>query len=157
MKLQATTERLDAVVPELHFHNLKQREYRFLPKLRWTWNFWPFWCFINDKWNGTMWASSPGNTRSQSSQLAEPLWTNPGVKSGISVRKLISTYQNKNKKKRRQGMNCRTFSPNSRTRGKTHRHVANAGSCVGPQIKIGHPVRCHRRLMSVPLLSAHGI
>ena len=26
-----------------------------------------------------------GNTRSQSSQLAEPLWTNPGIKSGISM------------------------------------------------------------------------
>ena len=35
--------------------------------------------------------NSSGNTRSQSSQLAEPLWTNPGVKSGISVRKLIPT------------------------------------------------------------------
>ena len=28
-----------------------------------------------------------GNTLSQSSQLAEPLWTDPGQKSGISVRK----------------------------------------------------------------------
>ena len=35
--------------------------------------------------------NSSGNTQLQSSQLAEPLWTNPGVKSGISVRKLIST------------------------------------------------------------------
>ena len=30
-------------------------------------------------------------TSDQSSQLAEPLWTDPGVKSGISVRELIST------------------------------------------------------------------
>ena len=30
-------------------------------------------------------------TLSQSSQLAEPLWTDPGLKSGISVRELIST------------------------------------------------------------------
>ena len=30
--------------------------------------------------------NSSGNTRSQSSQLAEPLWTDPGRKSGISVR-----------------------------------------------------------------------
>ena len=29
--------------------------------------------------------NSPGNTRPQSSQLAEPLWTDPGLKSGISV------------------------------------------------------------------------
>ena len=32
-----------------------------------------------------------GDTQSQSSQLAEPLWTDPGLKSGISVCKLIST------------------------------------------------------------------
>ena len=32
----------------------------------------------------------PGNIPRQSSQLAEPLWTDPGVKSGISVRKIIS-------------------------------------------------------------------
>ena len=35
--------------------------------------------------------NSSGNIRSQSSQLAEPLWTDPGIKNGISVRKLIST------------------------------------------------------------------
>ena len=32
-----------------------------------------------------------GNARPQSSQLAEPLWTDPGLKSGIYVRELIST------------------------------------------------------------------
>ena len=36
-----------------------------------------------------------GNTRSQSSQLAEPLWTDPGLNSGISVRELISTKKKK--------------------------------------------------------------
>ena len=35
--------------------------------------------------------NSSGNTRLQSSHLAEPLWTDPGLKSGISVRELIST------------------------------------------------------------------
>ena len=35
--------------------------------------------------------NSSGNTQAQSSQLAEPLWTEPGLKSGICVRKLIST------------------------------------------------------------------
>ena len=35
--------------------------------------------------------------------------------------------------------------------------VASAVSCVGQQNKIGHPARCHRRLMQVPVLSAHGI
>ena len=34
-----------------------------------------------------------GNTRPQSSQLTEPLWTDPGLKSGNSVRELISTLQ----------------------------------------------------------------
>ena len=31
-----------------------------------------------------------GNIRPQLSQLAEPLWTDPGIKSEINVRKLIS-------------------------------------------------------------------
>ena len=37
-----------------------------------------------------------GNIRPQSSQLTEPLWTGPGLKSGISVRELISTLKKKN-------------------------------------------------------------
>ena len=40
-----------------------------------------------------------GNIRPQSSQLDEPLWTDPGLKSGISVHKLISTLQQTNKQK----------------------------------------------------------
>ena len=32
-----------------------------------------------------------GNIRPQTSQLAEPLWTDPGLKIGISVHELIST------------------------------------------------------------------
>ena len=44
--------------------------------------------------------SLSGNTRSQSSQLDEPLWTDLGLKSEISVRELISTKkQNKTKQK----------------------------------------------------------
>ena len=35
--------------------------------------------------------------------------------------------------------------------------MANAGSCVGPQNKIGHPARCYRRLLQVLLLSARRI
>ena len=65
--------------------------------------------------------NSSRNTRSQSSQLAEPLWTGPGLKSGVSLRELISTYKNKTKKRWR-GTNCRTFSQNPRTRGKSHHH-----------------------------------
>ena len=36
-----------------------------------------------------------GNTRPQSSQLAELLWTDPGQKSGINLRELISTLKRK--------------------------------------------------------------
>ena len=61
--------------------------------------------------------NSSGNTWSQSSQLAEPLWTNPGLKRGISVRKLISTLKKKNKKVQAGGMNCQTFSKNLHTGG----------------------------------------
>ena len=38
-----------------------------------------------------------GNIRPQSSQLAEPLWTDPGIKSGISAREPISTSKTKTK------------------------------------------------------------
>ena len=34
-----------------------------------------------------------GNTQSQSSQLGKPLLTDPGLKSGTSARKLISTFK----------------------------------------------------------------
>ena len=62
--------------------------------------------------------NSSGNALSQSSQLAEPLWTDPGLNSGISVLELISTL----KKMRRRGLNCRTFSRNPRRREKSHHH-----------------------------------
>ena len=41
-----------------------------------------------------------GDVRPQSSQLAEPLWTDPSSKSGVSVRELISTSKTKTKQKR---------------------------------------------------------
>ena len=62
------------------------------------------------------------NIRPRSSQLAEPLWTDPGIKSGISACEVISTL--KKKKKRRWGMNSRTFSQNPRNRGKSHHRIA---------------------------------
>ena len=43
--------------------------------------------------------NSSGNTWPQSSQLAEPLLTDPGLKDGIGVRELISTLKKKKKKK----------------------------------------------------------
>ena len=59
-----------------------------------------------------------GNMRPQLCQLAEPPWTDPGVKSGISVRELISTKKKKREKKHRLRMNGRTFSPNPCKRAK---------------------------------------
>ena len=56
-----------------------------------------------------------GNFHPQLSQLAEPLWTDPGLRSGISVHELISTSIKKTKKtnlKCRQEMNGRTFPQN---------------------------------------------
>ena len=46
------------------------------------------------KW-GAVYVTSTLQTRSQSSQLAEPLKTDAGLKSGISVRELISTLKKK--------------------------------------------------------------
>ena len=39
---------------------------------------------------------------SRLSSRAEPLWTDPGLKSGISVRELISIYKKKKKKKKKK-------------------------------------------------------
>ena len=54
-------------------------------------------------------SNSSGNARPQSSQLAEPPWTDPGVNSGIGVRELIliSTLEEegermKNEKKKKK-------------------------------------------------------
>ena len=55
--------------------------------------------------------NSSGNTRSQSSQLVEPLWTDPGLKSGISVRDLISIK--KRKKKAQAGNELSNILPKS--------------------------------------------
>ena len=62
--------------------------------------------------------NSSGNTRPESSQLAQPLWTDPDLKNGISVRELISALKKKNN--RRRGINSPTFSQNPRKRGKSH-------------------------------------
>ena len=65
-------------------------------------------------------SNSSGNTQPQSSQLTEPLWTDPGLKSGIGVHKLISTEKHK---MCRWGMNYHTFPPDPCKRGKKP-HVA---------------------------------
>ena len=59
-----------------------------------------------------------GNTRSPSSQLAEPLWTDHGLKSRINLPELISTL----KIKRRRGMNGQTFCQNPLKREKSHHY-----------------------------------
>ena len=87
--------------------------------------------------------NSSGNARSQSSQLAEPLWSDLGLNSGISGHKLISTLNNNNKKKRRQGMNERTFSPNPRTREKKKKKKATAIVKVECCWRLGVFVRYH--------------
>ena len=69
--------------------------------------------------------NSSGNTRQQSSQLAEPLWTDPGLKSGISVRELISTNPPPQKKKKKvlSGNELPNIIPKSScTPGKSHHH-----------------------------------
>ena len=80
-----------------------------------------------------------GNIRPQSSQLAEPLWTYHGITSGISVRELISTLK-KEKRKRRRGMNCRTFSQNPSKRGKGHQPPPSTTTNVGTPKMISQPV-----------------
>ena len=67
--------------------------------------------------------TSSGNIRPQPSQLAEPLWTDSGPKSGISVHELISTTKKTKKTKRRRGMNGRIFSQNHRKREQSHQLV----------------------------------
>ena len=61
--------------------------------------------------------NSSGNTRLQSSQLAEPLWTDSVLSHESSVLSLISTLGKQNKK-HRPGMNFPTFYQNIRKRGK---------------------------------------
>ena len=53
--------------------------------------------------------NSLGNARPQSSQLAEPLWSGPGLKSETGVRELISIFLKKEEKKRRREMIRRTI------------------------------------------------
>ena len=45
-----------------------------------------------------------GNTQPQSSEFAEPLWTDPGLNSGINVRELISTSKKKKKERKRSAV-----------------------------------------------------
>ena len=46
--------------------------------------------------------NSSGSIQPKLSQLAEPLWTDPDLKNGISVHKLVSTSKEKKKKKKKK-------------------------------------------------------
>ena len=71
-----------------------------------------------------------GNTWPQSSQLAEPLWTDPGVKSGITERKVISTLKKKKRKNKTQAWNEYLNLPQkSSQQGKSH-HIVQTLSDV---------------------------
>ena len=81
-----------------------------------------------------------GNIWLQSSQPAEPLWTNPGIKSVISVCELISNSKQQQQKQQncRQGMNGRTVSQTPRKRGQIHntnisRSPFPSGLCISLQ------------------------
>ena len=58
-------------------------------------------------------------TFGQSSQLAEQLWTDPGIKSEISVRELIFSYKKK-KKKTEAGNEWSKILPKSSQEEKSH-------------------------------------
>ena len=62
--------------------------------------------------------NSSGNSRLQSFQLDEPLWTDPGLKSGISRRELISTL----KIKAQAGNELSSILQKSSYARKSHRH-----------------------------------
>ena len=85
------------------------------------------------------------NSQPQSSQVTEPLWTDPGLKIAISVSKLISTL--KKKKKQQWNMNGRTFSRNPCQQGKSQ-HTDAQRFFVSVVCEVGvstwAPLFCHK-------------
>ena len=65
--------------------------------------------------------NSSRNARPQSSQLAKPLWTDPGIKNAIDVRELMS-INSKEKFKAYAEIDSTNLSPNLRMRGKRQDH-----------------------------------
>ena len=76
-----------------------------------------------------------GNIRPQSSQLDEPLWTDPGLKSGLSVRELIST--SKKKKKRRKEKKEREKKKKERKKERKKRSEENATTTISVEALTG--------------------
>ena len=72
--------------------------------------------------------SLSGNFRPQSSELPEPLWTDPGMK---EWNKCTQANLHLKKKKRRRGMNGRTIAQSSRKRGKSHHHHYHHHHTIG--------------------------
>ena len=69
--------------------------------------------------------NSSGNTRPGSSQLTEPLWTDPGLKSGISVRELVSTLKKKKVQVRIELSNIPTKSSHARKKPPTRSEMGS--------------------------------
>ena len=102
-------------------------------------------------------ANSSGNARSQSPQLAQPLWTNPCLQFGISVLELISRKKEKKKEEKsaRGWVNYRTFPPNPRKRGKRKPPPPTHGaktlfSLQVPQLDCSVSVSEHRLMIYKP-------
>ena len=91
-----------------------------------------------------------GSIRPQSSQFVQPLWTDPGIKRGISVRELISTLKKKTKKTRRRGMNSRPFSPNRRQQGNSQQCLPVRSSDPNLRKITEHQLSIHSRRPSNP-------
>ena len=64
-----------------------------------------------------------GNTRPQSSQVAEQLWTDHGLNSERNWCVRADHHFKTKPEKRRRGINHRTFPKNFGTRGQSHQHT----------------------------------
>ena len=83
-------------------------------------------------------------TLNQSSQLAEPLWTDPGIKSGTSVRELISPPPKKKKRRNAQVGSEWSFSKNPHKRGKSHDHQRTRNDKHGLTFALRRKLHCLR-------------
>ena len=75
-----------------------------------------------------------GNIRPQSSQLAEPLWTDPGIKNGISVRELIFFFKKEKAQAGNEWSNILPKSPKARKKPPPH------SLCFRPRRSVSSPV-----------------
>ena len=96
-----------------------------------------YWCYgsLNSPFSWWYWLHDCLKQESSvpSSQLAEPLWTDPGVKSGFSVRELISTHIHK--KKPQAGNAWSTILPKSSEPEKSHHHHHHQYSLIPLRLK----------------------